>query len=230
MATYDLCVKPGWAPPSTDRAAAFSRFVGMTAGRLRDRLATHRCRVELVPADIVYITGPTATGKSLLLREFQRLLPPSETVDASALEVPDAPTVVDCFEGQILETVRLLTVVLLSGAFAALSRPSRLSTGQKQQFRLARALAARARFLVADDFCSHLDPISAMTVAGNVHKLAKRTTTTLLLAGTRQDILMELAPDVLILKEGQGETKVVYRTARAPHAPGHGGPRARSAS
>ena len=102
----------------------------------------------------------------------------------------------------------------LSDVFSLLNRPCWLSDGQKYRFRLARALAAGKPFVFADEFCSELDRITAATVAFNVHRLAKRTRTTLVLASSRDDILMDLAPDVLVVKDFSGPAEVIYRTGR----------------
>jgi hypothetical protein len=44
-----------------------------------------------------------------------------------------------------------------------------------------------------------------------VHKYAKRYGTTFILASSAQDILMELAPDVLVVNEMYGPSEVIYK-------------------
>jgi hypothetical protein len=68
--------------------------------------------------------------------------------------------------------------------------------------------------LFADEFCSVLDRVTAATVAFNVRRLAKRRGTTLVLASSRDDILVDLAPDVLIVKDFSGPANVVYQRGR----------------
>jgi hypothetical protein len=102
----------------------------------------------------------------------------------------------------------------LSDVFALLNRPGGLSAGQQYRFRLARALAAGKPFVFADEFCSELDRITAATVAFNVHRLAKHTHTTLVLASSHDDILLDLAPDVLIVKDFTGPAEVIYKERR----------------
>jgi ABC-type ATPase with predicted acetyltransferase domain len=59
-----------------------------------------------------------------------------------------------------------------------------------------------------------LDRITAATVAFNVHRFVKQAGITLVLASGREDILMDLAPDVLIAKDFTGDAEVTYKEPR----------------
>jgi ABC-type ATPase with predicted acetyltransferase domain len=187
---------------------------GLTIDRLTDRAATHQCRVEIRPGDIVYLTGPSGAGKSVLLRELERCVSPAEAINLAGIDVPGDRTVVDCFDSDLVTSLRTLSLAGLSDVFSLLNRPCWLSDGQQYRFRLARALAADKPFLFADEFCSVLDRVTAATVAFNVRRLAKRRGTTLVLASSRDDILVDLAPDVLIVKDFSGPANVVYQRGR----------------
>jgi ABC-type ATPase with predicted acetyltransferase domain len=126
--------------------------------------------------------------------------------------------VVDCFGHDIVAGLRTLSAVGLGDVFSLLNRPGRLSDGQQHRFRLAQALTAGKPFVFADEFCSALDRITAAALAYNVHRLARRTGTTLVLASSRDDILLDLAPDVLIIKDFSGPAQVIYKTAREGRA------------
>jgi ABC-type ATPase with predicted acetyltransferase domain len=76
------------------------------------------------------------------------------------------------------------------------------------------ALATGKKFVFADEFCSNLDRITAAVISYNVHKFAKRNGVTFILASSHDDILLDLAPDVLIVKELCGPTQVIYKTNR----------------
>jgi ABC-type ATPase with predicted acetyltransferase domain len=76
---------------------------------------------------------------------------------------------------------------------------------------VARALTAGKPFVFADEFGSGLDRITAATVAYNVRRLVQDTRTTLILASSREDILPDLAPDVIIAKDFWGPAEVTYR-------------------
>ncbi len=214
MGTYQVTRQFPWQGPLSDKAVRVCRMFGLTIDRLTDRAPVHQCRVEIRPGDITFITGPSGAGKSVLLRELQQCVPAGAAVNLGDVDLPGDKTVVDCFENDLVTSLRTLSAVGLSDVFALLNRPHRLSEGQQHRFRLARALTAGKPFVFADEFCSTLDRITAATVAYNVYRLAKRTGTTLVVASSRDDILPDLAPDVLIVKDLTGPAQVIYRTGR----------------
>jgi len=214
MARYKVEKRFAWEGPLSDKAVRVCRMFGLTIERLTGDAPVHGCRVEIRPGDIVYITGPSGSGKSVLLRELQQCVPASEAIDVAGIQLPEGKTVVDCFEGDVVAGLRILTSVGLGDVFTILNRPCRLSEGQKYRFRLAQALAAGKPFVFADEFCSELDRITAATVAFHAHRRARQTQTTLLLASCRDDILIDLAPDVVIAKDFAGPAEVIYRTRR----------------
>lgn len=214
MGTYEIARQFPWQGPLSGKAVRVCRMFGLTIDRLTGRAPVHQCRVEIRPGDITFITGPSGAGKSVLLRELQRCVPAAEAVDLADIDLPEGQTVVDGFDSDIVTSLRTLSAVGLGDVFSLLNRPRRLSDGQQHRLRLARALTAGKPFVFADEFCSMLDRITAATVAYNVYRLAKRTGTTLVLASSRDDILLDLAPDVLILKDFSGPAQVIYKTQR----------------
>ncbi len=217
MAIYQVSKQFPWQGPLTDKAVQVCRMFGLTLDRLTDKAPVHQCRVEIQPGDIVYITGASGAGKSVLLRELEQCVPCSEAINLAQIELPQDRPVVDCFDGDAMTSLRALSVVGLGDVFSVLNRPCHLSDGQKYRFRLARALALGKPYLFADEFCSELDRITAVTVAFNVHKFAKRTGTTLVLASSHDDILLDLAPDVLVVKDFSGAAEVIYQGSPARH-------------
>jgi ABC-type ATPase with predicted acetyltransferase domain len=200
-----------WDGPLTDKGAQLCRMFGLTVERLTQRAPTHACRLDLGPGDIAYITGPSGAGKSVLLREIKNALPAAGRISLADIPTPDDSTVIDCFDGDIITTLRTLSTVGLSEVFAILNRPCRLSEGQKYRYRLAQALAAGKPFVLADEFCSELDRVTAATVAYNIHKFAKRTQTAFVLASSHDDILIDLVPDVLVVKDFSGPAEVIHK-------------------
>ena len=142
MATYQVEKRFPWQGPLSEKAIQICRMFGLTIDRLTDRAATHRCRVEIRPGDIVYLTGPSGAGKSVLLRELEQCVSSAEAINLAGMEVPGNKTVVDCFDSDVVTSLRTLSTVGLSDVFSLLNRPCWLSDGQKYRFRLARALAA----------------------------------------------------------------------------------------
>jgi uncharacterized protein len=210
MTTYTVSKRFSWQGPLCDRAVQVCRMFGFTADRLDDRAVTHACRLEISPGDIVYITGPSGSGKSVLLRELRDSVDASQSIDLASIELPDDRSVIDCFESPIEDNLRTLALVALSEVFCILNKPARLSEGQKFRFRLAQAFASGKAFIFADEFCSELDDVTAATVAFNVHRFVKRTGVTFIAASGRCDILKDLAPDVLVMKDFRGPAEVIY--------------------
>jgi hypothetical protein len=214
MPKYSVSKTFHWQGQISDKAAQVCRTFGLTADRLTERTVTHTCQVEINDGDIVYITGPSGSGKTILLNELAESVPASERVCLGEIELTAGKTLIDCIDGNLYTSLSLLSTAGLSDVFCMLSQPTELSDGQKYRFRLAVALATGKKFIFADEFCSNLDRISAATISYNVHKFAKRNGVTFVLASSHDDILLDLAPDVLITKELCGPTQVIYKRKR----------------
>ena len=73
------------------------------------------------------------------------------------------------------------------------------------------ALASAKKFIFADEFCSELDRITAAVISYHLQRYAKRHNVTFILASSHEDILLDLAPDVIVVKELSGPTEVIYK-------------------
>ena len=211
MATYSISKSFGWQGQITEKAAQVCRMFGLTADRLTERRVTYSCQLEINDGDIVYITGPSGAGKSVLLGELEKSIPATKRVNLARIKLPRDKTLIDCIEGDFMTALRILSTAGLNDVFCVLNKAGNLSDGQKYRFRLAMALAARKKFVFADEFCSELDRITAAVIAYNIHKFAKRTGVTFILASSHDDILLDLSPDILVVKELSGKTQVVYK-------------------
>jgi len=199
----------------SERDGAVMRMFGLTVDRLAEAGCAIECKLEINDGDIVYITGPSGAGKSVLMRELEKAIPISDRVNLNRIVLPEDRSVIDCIDGDFAEGLKLLSIAGLNDAFCVLNQPRRLSEGQKYRFRLAVALGVGAKFIFADEFCSELDRITAAVISYNVRKYAKRRRVTFILASSHDDILMDLSPDVLVVQELSGRTKVVYKEGRS---------------
>ena len=211
MATYSVSKTFSWEGTISEDSAAVMRMFGLTVERLTERAVSHNCTVEINAGDIIYITGPSGAGKSVLLKELEKLVPACEKVNLNEIKLPRNKTLVDCIDGDFLQSLRLLSTAGLNDVFCVLNQPANLSDGQKYRFRLVMALAAGKKFVFGDEFCCELDRITAAVVAYNIHKFARKAGVTFILAGSHEDILLDLAPDVLVIKELSGPTQVIYK-------------------
>ncbi len=214
MATYSISKSFKWQGKVTDKMAQVCRMFGLTVDRLAERIVKHECQLDIKDGDIVYITGPSGAGKSVLLRELEKSIPAPDRVNLSQIELPRGKTVVDCIDDDLVTSLRTLSIVGLSDCFCVLNQPANLSDGQKYRFRLAMALAAKKKFIFADEFCSNLDRTTAAVICYNIHKFAKRTGTTFILASSHEDVLLDLSPDVIVIKELSGSAQVVYKSLK----------------
>lgn len=171
---------------------------------LEDRKFTVLDNVELEvnDGDVVYITGQSGAGKSVLLRELSGELQKAGKVLQSIdeVELADAPLIDQLAPDSLSEALRLLSIAGLSDAYLYIRKPSELSDGQRYRFRLAKLIEQGADVWVADEFGAVLDRTTAKIVAWNMAKVARREGKTLVVATTHKDLVDELAPSLLITK------------------------------
>ena len=223
MKKFNVSKTYPWQGEITDKVAKVMRMFGLTVERLTENAIEHKCSFQVDAGDIVYITGPSGSGKSVLLRELEQAVPDCERANLDRIELPADKTVIDCVDstsspqvaGDFLAALRLLSVAGLNDVFCVLNQPARLSDGQKYRFRLAVALAGGKKFVFADEFCTNLDRISASVVAYNVRRFAKKHGVTFILASSHQDILADLQPDVIVTKELSGPAEIIYKNGDA---------------
>jgi ABC-type ATPase with predicted acetyltransferase domain len=198
----------------TEKAAAVMKMFGLDKGRFRNPEPVVKCRFEIREGDVCYITGASGAGKSVLLEELYRAVEDDEKIKLDDIELPEEGTLVDCIGDDLLGSLRTFSKAGLSDVFCMLNRPVCLSDGQKYRFRLAKALASGKKIIFADEFCSNLDRITAAVIAYNVREFADRHKTIFILAGSHDDILADLVPDVMVINYLAGQTRVIYRDIR----------------
>jgi hypothetical protein len=181
------------------------------------------------------LDGPSGSGKSVLLARLQEALRAAGPGEVAAVDLAKiAPAgdraVIDLMAGPLQQRLRILSAAGLADAFLLLRKPHELSDGQRWRLRLALAIeqvAARAgeetrlasgaakqaipwRVLIADEFCSTLDRLCARAVAYRVRRLADATGVTVLAASAHDDLVEDLAPDVLVVKHEACRVDVQY--------------------
>lgn len=159
--------------------------------------------LEVNASDVVYITGQSGSGKSLLLRAFKSLMQQQglAIADLSEITLPDMP-VVNCF-GDKLPTTQVLDYLAKAGisdAWIYIRKPSELSDGQRYRLKLALLMAMPADVWVADEFGAVLDRVTAKAVAFNMQKVARALGKTFIVATTHTDLSEELGPSLTITK------------------------------
>ena len=165
--------------------------------------------IEVRQGDVVYITGQSGSGKSLLLRDLSTQMSESGLVvaDLNKVELDERP-VIEQVGKTISEATELLAKAGISDAWIYIRRPSELSDGQRYRLKLAKVMDSGADVWIADEFGAVLDRVTAKAVAFSIAKVARREKKTLMVATTHSDMVEELAPDLMITKKFREKVQV----------------------
>jgi ABC-type lipoprotein export system ATPase subunit/GNAT superfamily N-acetyltransferase len=165
--------------------------------------------LKIGPQDIVYITGDSGSGKSVLLRAIKVDLG-DEAVDMADAQVdPDRP-LIETVGATVEEGLDLLSRVGLNDAFLFIRTYNQLSDGQKYRYRIAKLIESSMQWWLMDEFAATLDRDTAKIVAFNLQKLARQQRKAVLAATTHGDLFEDLNPSVHVHKRFGEEINVKY--------------------
>jgi ABC-type lipoprotein export system ATPase subunit len=211
---YDISFKT--RAPLTERTIGVAEAFGLGIDEEREQVLYRDFELRLPQGSVVYVTGDSGSGKSVLLRALAEDLG-EEAVDLDRVSVAKNVPIIDSVASSFRDAVGLLSRVGLNDAFLFLRKYEELSEGQRYRYRIARMIDSGKRFWLADEFCSTLDRTTARVVAFNIQKLARRSDATLVVATTHTDLESDLCPSVLIRKGWGEEIEVEYwGTIEAP--------------
>ena len=168
--------------------------------------------LEIRGGDVVYITGQSGSGKSVVLRELQRLMR-EEGQDVASIEdfaFDDSKNVIDQLGKTTSEALGLLSMAGLNDAYLFVRKPSEMSDGQRYRLKIAKLIETGANVWVADEFGAVLDRVTAQVVASNLQRAARKAGATVMVATTHEDLKNALRPDVQITKHYKERVKVDY--------------------
>lgn len=194
----------------TDRTVAVAEAFGLGISDYQKHILYDNIELKIGPKDIVYVTGDSGSGKSVLLDAIVRDLNPQEASKMSEVEIDSEKPLIDTVGRSVKEGLTLLSKVGLNDAFLFVRRYSQLSDGQRYRYRLAKLIESGARWWIMDEFCATLDRETAKIVAFNVQKLARRLGKAVVAATTHTDLFDDLAPSVHIHKRFGKEICVKY--------------------
>lgn len=217
MKEFNIDLRIDFQPPQTDRARELIRLFGLRLERIRHFQLRHRCRMTVRDGDIVYLTGASGSGKSVLLNAMYEQVPPADRLRLEEIPLDASRPVIDCIDRPLFATTETLTCAGMGDVFSMLQTPAALSAGEQHRYRMAMALTQEARFVFADEFTSTLDRIAAHSAAYRLRRLARRSGKVFVLASCHEDILKDLAPDILIIRSLSRRTETLYKDpARDP--------------
>ena len=157
--------------------------------------------IEVEPGDVVYITGQSGSGKSLLLNDLVAKMREDglDVTDLNEIKLDNQP-VIELVGSNTTEATDLLAKAGISDAWIYIRKPNELSDGQRYRLKLAKVMETDASVWVADEFGAVLDRETAKVVAYNMAKVARRMGKTLIVATTHTDLKDELGPNLMITK------------------------------
>jgi ABC-type lipoprotein export system ATPase subunit/GNAT superfamily N-acetyltransferase len=165
-------------------------------------------QLEIEKGDVVYVTGDSGSGKSLLLKELKPALEKNfgkvvceGNPSIQTTQMNDDEIVIEKIGSDFNDAMRILSAAGLSEAFIMMRKYSELSDGQKYRYRIAKTINNReAEVWMFDEFVATLDRDSAKTVAYTLQKVARSLGKTLIVATTHEDLFEDLAPTLFVKK------------------------------
>ncbi len=167
--------------------------------------------LEINPGDVVYITGQSGSGKTVLLNQCMAALTKDEQYvsnidDVELIEVP----LVDQVGDTTKQALEILSRVGLNDAYLFIRKPSELSDGQRYRLKLAHLInQPDVSVWVADEFGAVLDRVTAKIVAFSLQKHARKEGKTLIVATTHEDLLEELGPSLIVKKRFRDKVEIL---------------------
>jgi len=204
---YDVSFKT--RVPMTDRTIEVAEAFGLGIDEEKEHVIYRDFELKLAEGDVVYITGDSGSGKSVLLNALQEDLG-DDAINLSDIKTEPGKPIIDTVGDSFNEALKLLSKVGLNDAFLFLRKYSQLSDGQKYRYKIAQMIDSGKGYWLCDEFCSTLDRTTAKIVAYNIQKLAYETGSTLVVATTHTDLEEDLNPSIMIRKGWGEEIQVDY--------------------
>jgi ABC-type lipoprotein export system ATPase subunit len=196
----------------TPRTIAVAEAFGLGADEERT-FQVLDTELKIGPSDIVYITGDSGSGKSVLLNALEKDIRQGmkETcINISDVRLHHNMPLIETVGETIEQGLEMLSKVGLNDAFLFLRTYRQLSDGQKYRYRIAKAIESKAQFWIADEFAATLDRDTAKIVAFNLQKLARALGRSVIVATTHRDLIEDLRPSVHIHKRFGKEITINY--------------------
>lgn len=196
----------------TPRSLAVAEAFGLGVDEAQ-KFTVLDAELKIGPRDIVYITGDSGSGKSVLLKALEKDI--KQDMQVTSINVadikPDPNTpLIETVGKTTEEALGLLSKVGLNDAFLFLRTYEQLSDGQKYRYKIAKMIESQAQFWIMDEFAACLDRDTAKIIAFNLQKIARQQGKAVLAATTHIDLLEDLNPSVHIHKRFGEEITVNY--------------------
>lgn len=207
--TFKINIRYKCKTEVTPRTIGVAEAFGIGVDDYTEHVIYDDLTLKIGPKDIVYITGDSGSGKSVLLRAMEKDLG-NKAININKISVdPDKP-IIETVGRTFDEALMLLSRVGLNDAYLFLRRYHELSDGQKYRYKLAKLMESDKQWWLMDEFCSTLDRDTAKIVAYNVQKQARRMGKAIIASTTHTDLFEDLKPSVHIHKGWGKRIQVKY--------------------
>ncbi|MEM2779568.1 MAG: GNAT family N-acetyltransferase [Candidatus Bathyarchaeia archaeon] len=200
------------APEPTERVVGVAEAFGLGLDRYEKFVIYDNVELKIGPKDIVYITGDSGSGKSVLLKALEKDIREAGWSCINIADIKPVPgkPLIETVGKSLEEALELLSRVGLNDAFFFLRTYEQLSDGQKYRYKIAKMIESQAQFWIMDEFAATLDRDTAKIVAFNLQKLAWQQGKAVIAATTHTDLFEDLNPSVHIHKRFGKEITVNY--------------------
>ena len=193
----------------TERILAVCEAFGLGVDEAKRFVVFDNFSLEFRRGDLIYVTGDSGGGKTLLLKAFKNYFG-DEAVELNDIEVNPEETLIEGIGRDVKEAIEILSMVGLNDAFLFLRRFRELSDGQKYRYKLAKLLDKKEKSVwVVDEFCVSLDRVMARVVAYLFRKVARKLGKTVIVASAHDDLIEDFQPDIVVRKGFEGDVEVV---------------------
>jgi ABC-type ATPase with predicted acetyltransferase domain len=192
----------------TKRSLAVAEAFGLGIDEERE-FTVLETELKIGQGDVVYVTGDSGSGKSVLLRALKQDLG-EEAVDIADIQVDYDKPLIETVGTTVEEALELPSKVGLNDAFLFLRTYDQLSDGQRYRYRLAKLLESGKQWWILDEFAATLDRDTAKIVAFNLQRLSRQQNKTVFAATTHTDLFENLNPSVHVHKRYGKEITVNY--------------------
>jgi len=193
----------------TPRTTAIAEAFGLGIDQTQKHVLYDNIELKISPSDIVYITGDSGSGKSVLLKAIKQDLG-EEAMDMASIQSDPEKPIIDTVGKNLGESLKLLSKAGLNDAFLFIRRFRELSDGQKYRYKIAKLMESGKQWWIADEFCSMLDRDTAKIVAYNTQKIVRQMGKAVIVATTHTDLFEDLKPSVHVHKRFGKEISVNY--------------------
>lgn len=209
MTTYVIDKRFHTEVERTDRVLEIAEAFGLGLDD-KEFVVFDKQEIEIKQGDVVYVTGQSGSGKSIVLKELAIKMAEDGLLvaDIDAVKLHSKP-LIDQIGKTTTEALNLLGIAGLNDAYLFIRKPEELSDGQRYRFRLAKIIESGAKVWVADEFLAVLDRTTAKVIAFNMQKIARRVGATLIVATTHTDMVADLAPSLVINKQYREKIEIV---------------------